>query len=346
MHLLRRLKDRRVLAFLIPVSIVWTGWTWLMIQGDRFGLFAVEWPMSVTMAFGSFIAGATSEGGGAVAFPVMTLVFGIAPVVARDFSLMIQTVGMNAAAITILLLAIKVERNALVWASLGGALGVISGLEILERHAVPPAYAKMLFTSTWLAFAFALYWVNRYRDREVFECIEHITWRHRVLLVGTGVIGGWITAITGSGLDICTFSLLVLRLRISEKIATPTSVVLMAWNASVGFLWKGLLIDGMEPEAWNYWWVCVPIVVLGAPAGARFIKNRSRYFIAGLLYFSIALQFVWAVYVLQVYRKPLLAAFSTAVFLAGIGFFHYMASRGVRRANWLTDVKGVQPLPD
>ena len=35
----------------------------------------------------------TSEGGGAVAFPVMTLALGIKPAVARDFSLMIQSCG-------------------------------------------------------------------------------------------------------------------------------------------------------------------------------------------------------------------------------------------------------------
>ena len=35
----------------------------------------------------------TSEGGGAVAFPVMTLALGIKPSVARDFSLMIQSCG-------------------------------------------------------------------------------------------------------------------------------------------------------------------------------------------------------------------------------------------------------------
>ena len=35
----------------------------------------------------------TSEGGGAVAFPVMTLALGIKPTVARDFSLMIQSCG-------------------------------------------------------------------------------------------------------------------------------------------------------------------------------------------------------------------------------------------------------------
>ena len=47
------------------------------------------------------IVGMTSEGGGAVAFPVMTLAFGIKPMVARDFSLMIQSCGMTAAAFTI-----------------------------------------------------------------------------------------------------------------------------------------------------------------------------------------------------------------------------------------------------
>ena len=37
----------------------------------------------------------TSEGGGAVAFPVMTLMLGVAPVIARDFSWMVQAAGMN-----------------------------------------------------------------------------------------------------------------------------------------------------------------------------------------------------------------------------------------------------------
>ena len=49
--------------------------------------------MSITMIFGSMIAGATSEGGGVVAFPVMTLVLHIQPSIARDFSLMTQSCG-------------------------------------------------------------------------------------------------------------------------------------------------------------------------------------------------------------------------------------------------------------
>jgi uncharacterized membrane protein YfcA len=305
-----------------------------MILGDRWGLFAENYFMSVTMAFGSFIAGATSEGGGAVAFPVMTLLFEIPPSTARDFSLMIQAVGMTAASVTILATGIRVEKHALVWSSLGGAVGVIFGLEHVADR-LPPAFAKMLFTSTWLAFAFALYWINRYREREVHQTITNFLPRHAVLLFGTGIVGGVITSITGSGLDICTFALLVLRLRITEKVATPTSVVLMGMNAVVGFAWKELAGGGVAQAAWNYWWVCVPIVVVGAPAGARFIRDRSRHFVSGILYFSILVQFVAALVILPM--TPELVAFSVGIFAAGWLFFRWMARRGVARLAWLSE---------
>ena len=65
------------------------------------------------------LAGMTSEGGGAIAFPVMTLALGIKPAVARDFSFMIQSCGMSAAAFTINFMKIKLERNSLLFCSLG-----------------------------------------------------------------------------------------------------------------------------------------------------------------------------------------------------------------------------------
>jgi len=49
--------------------------------------------MTLTMIPGSFIGGATAEGGGAVAFPVMSLGLHQDAKVARDFSLMIQCCG-------------------------------------------------------------------------------------------------------------------------------------------------------------------------------------------------------------------------------------------------------------
>lgn len=329
-------------ALVIVLSIVWTTWVVLMLIGNRWHLFEHNWFMSVTMMGGSFIAGATSEGGGAVAFPVMTLGFGIPPATARDFSLMIQAVGMTAAGFTILFTRIRVERHSLLFSSIGGTVGVILGLELVAPH-MAPAFAKMFFTSTWLAFAFALYWINRYHDREVHEEITHFLPRHAVMLVGTGVVGGVITSITGSGLDITTFSLLVLRLRISEKIATPTSVVLMGINALVAALYRGGVQGALAPEAWDYWWVCVPIVVVGAPYGARFIRDRSRLFVAGILYFSIAAQSVAALLIVPQTSKLLL--FSGAVFTTGILFFRHMANRGVRRLEWLAET-GHTPSDD
>ena len=313
-------------------ALVWVLWLTGMVGGDRWGLFQDNWFMSVTMVFGSFIAGATSEGGGAVAFPVMTMLFKIPPQTARDFSLMIQAVGMTAAAATILWTRIPVERRAIVWGSLGGALGVVLGIELVSPH-LPKAATKMTFLSIWLSFSVALFWINRAADREVRDSIEGFTTKHGLLLAATGVIGGAISGLTGSGLDILTFSLLVLRFRISEKIATPTSVILMAINAAVGFLWKHGAGGGMAEEAWNYWWVCVPIVVVGAPFGARFIRNRSRLFVAGILYVSIAIQFVAGLLIIP--QTVGLILLSVSVFTGGVILFRLMAAGGERRLEWL-----------
>ena len=59
-----------------------------------------------------------------------------------------------------------------------------------------------------------------------------------------GFFGGIFSALSGSGVDICSFSILCLLFRISEKVATPTSVVLMAINTCVGFYWRQLMMDG------------------------------------------------------------------------------------------------------
>ena len=59
------------------------------------------YPLMISMIFGSMIAGSTPLGGGVVAFPVTVLVLGFSPSQGRDFSLMIQSVGMSAASFLI-----------------------------------------------------------------------------------------------------------------------------------------------------------------------------------------------------------------------------------------------------
>ena len=317
---------------LLIIALVWGTWAVLMEHGDRWQLFTEYWFMSATMALGSFIAGATSEGGGAVAFPIMTLGFGMEPNVARDFSLMIQSVGMVAAALVIVFLRIAVEWRAILCAGLGGALGVILGLEWIAPL-LSASLTKVFFVSFWLGFGAALYWINRDRAREVCIRITAFGPGSAALLFAVGIAGGIVSGLTGSGLDIVTFAVLVLFFSLNEKVATPTSVILMATNTVVGFAWRETIGGGVAADAWNYWWVCVPVVVVGAPFGARFIRDRSRHFVAGILYCSIIAQYIWALVVIP--QSPLLLLFNTLVVAVATLFFWMLKRYGNRRAGLL-----------
>lgn len=311
---------RRLIVTALVVQALWLVG---MVAGDRWHLFQSGWFMSVTMAVGSFIAGATAEGGGAVAFPAMTLLFKVPPPVARDFALMIQSVGMGAASLLILTTGIKVIRPAIVWGGVGGVVGVIVGIAVVAPR-VPPPFTKMGFLAVWLAFALALALIHRRPDRLRLHDLS-VGSREALVLACTGVVGGVISGVSGSGLDIVVFSLLVLRFSVSEAVATPTSVVLMASNAMVGFVWKSTLGGGMADEAWAFWWVCVPIVVVGAPLGAWFIRERSPRFIARLLQVSIVVQFVGGVVIIP--QSPRLFAFTVVVFGVASGLFAWMGRR-------------------
>jgi uncharacterized membrane protein YfcA len=298
--------------------------------------------MSITMVFGSLIAGATSEGGGAVAFPVMTMVFKINPMTARDFSLIIQTVGMIAAAYTIIRLKIKIEKHAVLWGTIGGAIGICIGISWVAPR-LSPAMMKLFFVSLWLSFGAALLWINRIKGRSLNDEILNFTGKHAMLLVFFGICGGCVSGMTGSGLDIVTFSMLTLAFRVSEKIATPTSVVLMGYNAGIGFLWRqfastreGLSSLGAEvlppiaDEAWNYWYCCIWIVIIGAPMGARIITHFKRIWIVYILLASIAIQFVGGMFIVP-WMELGLFPLIIGTFIAGCCLFGFMSYVGSKR---------------
>jgi hypothetical protein len=113
----------------INLSIALAVWTLWLVFGGRNALhhLLIDWRVALTMVFGSMVGGGTSEGGGAVAFPIFTKLLHIAAYDARNFSLAIQSVGMGSASLSILLLRIPVERRALVYAGLPGMAGVTFG---------------------------------------------------------------------------------------------------------------------------------------------------------------------------------------------------------------------------
>nr|VFJ64218.1 MAG: Uncharacterized membrane protein YfcA [Candidatus Kentron sp. FW]VFJ70880.1 MAG: Uncharacterized membrane protein YfcA [Candidatus Kentron sp. FW] len=275
----------------LPVFIIWAI-AMTIVGGSKWGLFLdsnVNF-MSFVMAAGSFIAGSTSMGGGAVAFPVMTLGYEIPPMVARDFSLMVQSVGMMAATAAILMMRFRLERKALLWSGLGGLVGLYLGYEVLSPL-LSPNVVKTLFASMVFSFGLMLWWMNRHTTRFRVTAIRRFDSVVRLELILAGLVGGIISGVLGNGIDIVVFSVLVLRFGICEKVATPTSVILMGTNALAGMLWGGAT-GSFSVETWNYWWVCVPVVAFGAPFGAWCMSYWHRLHIVWFICALIVIQYI------------------------------------------------------
>jgi len=287
-------KHRLLVGILIPLVFFQTLWWLLAIRHNYFAYFPTRYLLTITMVFGSMIAGMTSEGGGAVAFPVMTLALNISPTVARDFSLMIQSCGMAAASFTIFWMQIKLEKHSLVFCSLGAVGGMVFGLEVVDAF-LTSHEKKLGFVCIWFSFAFALFLLNREHKRKTFDEIQKFGVWQALLLIVMGFLGGIFSAVAGSGVDICSFSVLTLLFRVSEKVATPTSIVLMAINATVGFFWRQMMTDtGVEDDAWGYLIVCVPVVVAFAPLGSIIASHFHRQVLAALVYILDALALMTA----------------------------------------------------
>ena len=266
------------------------------------------------MAFGSFVAGATSEGGGAIAFPVFTKVLHVPPKDAKIFSLAIQSVGMTAASLTILFMKIKLEWRVIRWASVGGLPGIMLGTVWLAEW-LPPEIVRMTFTVIVSSFAIALFIMN-HGFRQCNEHLLYFKWKEKSILLLTGFIGGLISGLVGNGIDIIAFSVIVMLFRISEKVATPTSVLLMAMNAMSGFFIHLFIAGGFTPEIQANWLAAVPIVVLGAPIGAMFCSLLNRQLIAWVLIFIIAVELISSLWIIPLNQTAILYSF--CVF---IGFF-------------------------
>ena len=284
----------------------------------------------------------------AVAFPVMTLALGIDPNVARDFSLMIQSIGMTAASFTILFMKVKIDYNALKYVTFAGVFGTIFGLEVISPR-LTPAYAKMYFVCIWCANAVGLFILNRNHNRHLYDRIPYfkggeiarfskcivVNWKVIALLCA-GFVGGMCTAISGSGIDICTFSILTLLFRVDEKVATPTSVVLMGINTVVGFAYREFAQSGVDQEGWYSLACAAPVVVVGAPMGSYMGSHFHRLTLAFLIYILSTLKMIGALVVVQPWSTvntdtPLhLCLSSLAIFCSGIVFFNLLSHVGLK----------------
>lgn len=304
-------------SILLALS-VWLIW-FLYTYPDGGLILQKHWQIPISMVFGSIISGATSEGGGAIAFPVFTKILAIPASDAKVFSLAIQSVGMVAASIAILMMHIQVLWRVIAWVSLGGIIGMLIGAVALSSLLAADTI-RILFTVMAVSLAVTLMLLNTdYRLSHVTMPI--IRYQEAIILVMAGVLGGIVSGLVGSGIDMVCFSVLVLLFRISESIATPTSVILMAIHSVFGSLLQLFVLEGVNEQVQAYWLAAVPIVVVGAPLGAFFCSRMQSLHIRYLLITLIMVELISTLWLISFTSALLIFALTMLVLFLILTFW-------------------------
>ena len=276
----------------------------------------------VTMIFGSFIAGSSPEGSAAVAYPVFTLLLDIKPAVARNFAFAIQSIGMTAASLLILGLRIKVDWNYIKYVTIGGAFGLIFGTYYVVPLISPPM-AKLFFVSLWLSFGIVLWRENSKPTRIVHDLIENFQKSDMLRLLFFGLIGGIISSIFGTGINIFTFCLMTIYYGINEKVAVPSSIIIMSIETILGFFIHAGVINDFQPEAFEMWIACIPFVIIFAPLGSFVVSKLPRTAIANFLNIILFIQFAGAMWVIKPNAFQLIICGLTL--LSGLMLFFFLS---------------------
>ncbi len=229
---------------------------------------------------------------------------------------------MTSATLLIIGLRIKVEWNYILFVTIGGVFGLVFGTYQIVPL-ISPVMAKLFFVSLWLSFGIALWMENRRPAREVFDSIQGFKRADKINLIIFGFIGGIISSIFGTGINIFTYCIMTIYYRVSEKVATPSSVIIMTIETLLGVFIHAQIIKDFQPEAFEMWLACVPVVVFFAPLGAFVISKLPRKSIAQFLYFILVVQFFGAMWVIRPSWIQLIMC--VTVLVVGLSIFIYLA---------------------
>ncbi|ROQ21049.1 putative membrane protein YfcA [Marinimicrobium koreense] len=265
---------RPLWMWFLSMFVFYAVWLLLVQQDGAWEAVKSHWPIATAMAVGSYAAGSTPMGGGTVGFPVLVLFFDLPASLGRDFSFAVQSIGMVSASIFILVRRQPLAGAMLKGAMLGALLGTPLGILVLAPL-IPDLWIKMTFAVIWGSFGI----LHLYRIREIAshsgmtEFDEK--WDQKVGFILGVVACALAVGVTGVGVDMVIYAVLVLLCRADLKIAIPTSVVIMAFASVLGVLVK-TLSNSWQPGVYENWLAAAPVVALGAPLGVFIVGLIGR----------------------------------------------------------------------
>ena len=350
----RRQARRKARAALSVSAAITFAWLIYVTGADHWSRVGERWVAALTMVFGSFVAGSTPQGGGAVAFPVFTKLLDIPSPVARSFSLCVQAVGMGAASASII-----INRRPVVWPAVAvvtptALLAFVAAAVFLGDGAVafwpsilPGSYVKMTFTLVVAALAVVVFLGWRLPIRYLTPELPKDNRRVIAGLVVAALIGGVFAALVGSGADVMVYLCVVVLFGFDARIGVATSIIPMAALSVVGFVMFGL-IDGQlavsldggtgadrrvtavgdtatnlpanQFDLFGLWLAAVPVVAWGAPLGAYVAsKLRERHLVMFVLCLALCEVISTLIFLDELWSSPGLMTYSVAMAVLMIG---------------------------
>jgi uncharacterized membrane protein YfcA len=324
------LHARRMWPFVLWLCFFYIVWIAVVTIGNDWGTVRDHWPIALAMSFGSYIAGSTPMGGGTVGFPVLVLIFDFPGSLGRNFGLAVQSIGMVSASVYLFAARRPLHGRVLISGICGSLIGTPLGAAFVAPF-VPDLWVKLLFAIVWASFGV----MHLVKLRELVDAkgiTEH--WHRWDYPIGfaVGITGGVVASITGVGIDMLVYAVLVLLYRADLRISIPTSVVLMAFTSVIGISTNVMLsrldpnLYPMAPEVYSNWLAAAPVVALGAPIGAIVVELISRKPTLLIVSALCIGQFVWTVIREGVAGFGLVAALMGVVAFNGI--FHILYSLG------------------
>ena len=324
MSLIRFFQSHRVAIFglYVALAIVYLGF---------FGRAFMEawtypdWLIAPIMAFGSFVAGSTFLGGGAVAFPALTKMFSVDPVTAKSFSLAIQAVGMSSASLYILSRVRNLPFSFMALYLAGASIGLFVSFAFIEAR-VPAVDLRIAFTLFLLCFL-VMYLFTRHSHNVSVEAHLERTYRDVLVTLFGGALGGLLAGLLGSGADVVGFSLLALYFRIEIIRATQVSVILMAATSVIGLGFKALFFGGVGQHVFDLWVLAAPVVLFGAPLGAALCRRIPSNLLLGFICLIVLAEVTSTIILVPIdSNRVFIYGLAVAVSLLILSFIAYLAT--------------------
>jgi len=284
-----------------------------------------DWLIAPIMAFGSFVAGSTFLGGGAVAFPALTKIFSVDPVTAKSFSLAIQAVGMSSASLYIISRVRDLPWNFMALYLVGACIGLFVSFAFIEAR-IPAVDLRIAFTLFLLCFL-VVYLFTRHSHNVSTEAHLEKTYRDVLVTLFGGVLGGLIAGLLGSGADLIGFCVLALYFRIEIIRATQVSVILMAASSVIGVGFKWLLFDGIGEQVLGLWVLAAPVVLFGAPFGAALCRRIPPNLLLGFICVIVTAEVITTILLVPIGQDRLsIYGFAVVVSLLILSLVGYLAT--------------------